>query len=1253
MKCTQCDSTEHFRRFCPKTPRNTFLQSCFDTGDDGLLGTVSNDFEYASTFLLSNDTMNRALIDTGAVSNVCGDTFYKEFVRSLPTWKKNLIRETDSWMTFRFGDGKTIRSTKHVLLPVFLCGKERTLDTFIVPGDLPLLFSRKSMKALGVSLDIVNDTISIDGITQELESTGSGHIVVDILGNNDAGNKGALTLIATEGNKALEPKAIVKKLHRYFGHPNPKTLLKLVRDTEHWSKELGDEIKNLECDHCVRYRKDTSKPKVSIWSPTDVNEVIAMDLKFLNDEETIIMLHMIDLFSRFSLTAIVPDKKAETIMAAFFQTWIIVMGRPKLVLFDNGGEFYNDTMTEMCENMGIQLRTTGADSPWSNGMCERHNGLIADTFNKLRDELPWTDARILLAWATNGKNSLSNTYGHSPYTLVFGRTPSIPSLDSVEMITTMNESTANKVLADHLNVMYLSRSAFLKANNSDKVKRALKSRIPNSEEEYFSGDRVYFRRRNMRRWCGPATVIGKDGKIVFLRQGGSIMRVHATKCVLRERADSAVLRDSQDQQNSDPSYIPTVSQESANRFGRTRDHSRKPTPEEQSGEDKRKRRSDQNSSDNDTDSEDELQVIREEETNSTPRPTSNWGEVALKRNKVMNLSANDIIRFKPKNTTSEWKTASVHSYAGKVKATKSVDQNRFNLIEDGNHINLRLNEYDVEKEAIIDNQEDDQMDVDADINEVDINEDNISEEQPSREEDNEEEVSMVMYIEDPIVSETFVVSVPKERHHEPGVVKAMEAELDTWKKYEVYHEVPDIGQPTVSTRWVVTDKSGGNFKARMVVRGFEERNDTAAGSPTCEKSSTRIVYTLAAANSWKIETVDIKAAFLQAQTLDRAVYVKPPRKLKKVGIIWQLDKPAYGLADSSRNWYVSLSTFLISVGCKRNDLDTALFYHREDSKLNGMICLHVDDFLICGNTKFNQLVTKPLLAKYDISKHKIGHFIYTGVNVIQNNDSIVVEQFDYAEKVKIVHLDRARRMQKDSDLTTEEKTGYLSLLGKLSWLSNVTRPDLKWDVYFYSRKNGTPTISDMIGLNGIVSKLNEKKHIRFPKLQLKDGLKIIVHSDASFSNLDQKVNSGRGYIIFLCSEDQAAVLAWASNKVKRVVSSTLESEALALIDGLNHAHALRDILSNLLYGGIIDSALSIVAFVDSKQLHDAIYSSRSVSDHRLRRDIANVKERLEIGEVSQVRWIATTEMLADPLTKCGADPRKLDYVLDTGLMNRI
>ena len=99
----------------------------------------------------------------------------------------------------------------------------------------------------------------------------------------------------------------------------------------------------------------------------------------------------------------------------------------------------------------------------------------------------------------------------------------------------------------------------------------------------------------------------------------------------------------------------------------------------------------------------------------------------------------------------------------------------------------------------------------------------------------------------------------------------------------------------------------------------------------------------------------------------------------------------------------------------------------------------------------------------------------------------------------------------------------MSLLGKLSWLSYVTRPDLKFDVYTFSRKNKSPTVQDLMDLNGVVSKLKQVKCVRFPRLMLKN-LRIVVFADASFGNLDDKVQSSRGYVIFLSSEDRVCCL---------------------------------------------------------------------------------------------------------------------------------
>ena len=333
------------------------------------------------------------------------------------------------------------------------------------------------------------------------------------------------------------------KLHRYFGHPSFKRLKEVVQSSEFNNKELMKEIQHISenCDHCQRYRRQRTVPKSSLLSPGSVNEIVCMDLKKLSTGH--IMFHAIDPFSRFSSTTIIEDKNRDTIINVLFSFWISIFGRPNMLFTDNGGEFLNHDFIEMAEQLEIHVRTTAANAPYSNGVCERHNGIIAKSYNKLIEDLNRAP-EIALAWATNAKNSLNNSFRFSTYMLVFGRTPSIPGLSNIKMITSLNQTTISKILLDHLNCMYQSRTAFLKANNSEKVKRALKDRICKFEERYFLGDQVYYKKENQRRWSGPASVIGQDGKLVFLRHGGFILRVHVTKVILRSRADNDIINQS-------------------------------------------------------------------------------------------------------------------------------------------------------------------------------------------------------------------------------------------------------------------------------------------------------------------------------------------------------------------------------------------------------------------------------------------------------------------------------------------------------------------------------------------------------------------------------------------------------------------------------------------------------------------------------------------------------------------------------------
>ena len=41
-------------------------------------------------------------------------------------------------------------------------------------------------------------------------------------------------------------------------------------------------------------------------------------------------------------------------------------------------------LTFVRKNFNIKIKTTAAESPWSNGICERHNAIITETLLKVK-----------------------------------------------------------------------------------------------------------------------------------------------------------------------------------------------------------------------------------------------------------------------------------------------------------------------------------------------------------------------------------------------------------------------------------------------------------------------------------------------------------------------------------------------------------------------------------------------------------------------------------------------------------------------------------------------------------------------------------------------------------------------------------------------------------------------------------------------------------------------------------------------------
>ena len=317
------------------------------------------------------------------------------------------------------------------------------------------------------------------------------------------------------------------------------------------------------CNAVVRYKP---KPRVCLPLASQFNEVVAFDVTFWNDpvqKQTGMILHPIDLATRLSAGTFLKCKDPKHVLDCLVRCWFAVFGAPKKVFSDNGGEFANSELVELVENLGVTFMATAAQASFSNGINERHNAILKDILNKLRldEEHNSTPTDILLSYAIFAKNCLVDNLGFSPHQRVYGRNPNIPNINSGNICHANNNYESDHV-REHLNLLHKSRIAYMKAENSDRIKRALNSRIFASDGPFYYGEKVFYWKESANKsacgWKGPGTVVGTEGKIVIIRHGSFINRSHETK--VRRVSEGESL--SEEMTESEKNLIPCKSDQS-------------------------------------------------------------------------------------------------------------------------------------------------------------------------------------------------------------------------------------------------------------------------------------------------------------------------------------------------------------------------------------------------------------------------------------------------------------------------------------------------------------------------------------------------------------------------------------------------------------------------------------------------------------------------------------------------------------------
>lgn len=1159
LLCYKCQSPNHLIRECPRnTPRFTEATEQIHI----TLFIQENIYLNSTNEKISNlvkETFGMAVLDSACTRTLAGEVWLDVYLDTLNESDLQLVKYTNSDRSFCFGDGVAVTAIKVAKFPVTLGGIRVYIEADIVKNDLPLLLSHKSMKTAGIVLDFRKDMCWIFDKCIELKTTTSGHYCLPLTNKllDHSGTKNIVLHVQNFGQCSFtEKKKKAEKLHRQFAHASKEKLVSLVKKSGKFNdKEFIKAIEEVceNCQICLRFKKAPLRPVVGLPLGNRFNHTVCMDLKeFIHNEVWI--LHLIDAATRYSAATLIKTKKKEEIIKNIFMMWITYFGSPVRFLSDNGGEFNNEHYRQMNEKLNIETCTTAAESPFSNGTVERHNLIVAEAMKKTIDDEK-CEPEIALAWAICAKNALLNYSGHSPNELVFGFNVNTPSI-LTDQLPAMESSTTSDMVRKNLNALHSARRNFLEAESSERIRRALRSNVRTyADEDYATGDQIYYRRQGFKGWRGPAKVLGREGQFVLIRHGGAFYRMHPCQLMKvnknneKRTKKAEMLGNTTEGKNE---YLSVEEEELQNQVVESED------------------------------------IDREEVVDSS----------TSLRDKTEKPGRNKTITYKI-NGSEEWKK-------GKVMSVQPKSTGKYS-----HWINIEPE--------------------DENEDQVCINWNHI---------DHWREVPQYTEQEN-------VVLLTAEQEQSKAVMDAKHKEIKNMNTYEVFECVPYTGQKTISTRWVITEKFKDNqktMKARLVARGYEENSNLKTDSPTCSREAMRMVMLTASIKNWMLQTIDFTSAFLQGGILERDVYLRPPSDVCPKSQVWKLKRCIYGLNDAPRAWYKRVTQALIELKGVASAYDNALFlWHDIKGNLTGILAMHVDDFVFCGNTEFERDVIATLKEKFKVGSHESGTFKYVGLNVNQQENGITVEQDLYVSSISPIEISKGRILRKNDELNEEEKHELKRLAGQMMWVSTQTRPDIAFDVCKMSNTGKHPKVKALFEANKALSKLKSKKgSITFPKLGKPSDLHILCYTDASYASLEDGSSQG-GFVVFIGgSTDKMAPMCWASKKLDRVTKSPLASETLALNEGAD-AGVLTAVMIQEVFQ--LSKLPDVLCKTDNASLVETLNSNNLVSDRRLRIDVARLKEMKSRGEI-QIEWIKGCDQVSDCLTKAGASSELLRDLLN-------
>ena len=140
----------------------------------------------------------------------------------------------------------------------------------------------------------------------------------------------------------------------------------------------------------------------------------------VSEEGNAYIIIIVDVKSRFVVTKPVPNLQMTTMAKALYEVFAL-FGPPQIMQSDNGTEYINQLVTQLCKQAGVAHRSTAPWNPRANGLAEAFVKIIKGALKKALEGAfdKWDKALPGVTLAVNKHDAnLSKT---APFTLFFGR----------------------------------------------------------------------------------------------------------------------------------------------------------------------------------------------------------------------------------------------------------------------------------------------------------------------------------------------------------------------------------------------------------------------------------------------------------------------------------------------------------------------------------------------------------------------------------------------------------------------------------------------------------------------------------------------------------------------------------------------------------------------------------------------------------------------------------------------------------------